>query len=801
MRFPKPRRKQNRTETVVLTGGLNEIVTNLELKSGELHQCSNYMELDGDYHGYASIAGYEAYDGKAKPSDVDVPQEMDEGNDVNTVLLIEEPTISDISDSAHTITDSGITIATAHYKFYNYSMEFAAGNYLLIDSVDVGAFSSGYSSAYNGTGLAPSYLNLYDDWTIDFQFRPKTLSGTQTIFEKLYCYKLDISSSGLLTFYTSDDGVSYTDSIAMVGNALSISAFYHIMIVSRDNVIRMFVNGTAILDGTVIETSYTAVNKDASDLYIGRDTAGSTLYSGYISEFRISDIKRRWEDFDPPTVRYSDSEYAALTWDGTDRETQRALITAVPGEGNILGLHVYGGELYALRNAVGSATASLWKATTILDSEGSIDDSLSGWSLVDSTFNPDGRLDAINWAFSGSFDGTQIMLMVDTTSVPRVWDGTTMYLLTSGGVDDATGIPDLDPSPRYAKLCSIFDNRFLLAYSADDIFLSSKTDPRDFSQGFGDQLIVGDDITNLNEMPGESMAIICRNSVKVLEKLEIPTSSTATPDYSFRVKNFSREAGGINYTVERMLGTLLYADDRGIVTLSTSDKFGNFTASSISKKVNRTFSAKKDLIASSMVDRSLNQYRLYYTDGSALIFTFLNEELKGATTVQYDMDILLTAEGEDSDGNIIKFVSNDDGYVYQLDIGTSFNGVVIPTELFTAFYGYKSHRYWKQFRRMVFELTASKGTVFNFRNVFDYEEATFPSTKWSDSQVEGPAGIWGESIWGQFTWGGSVVQRVINYIRGVGTNMSIEVTTSSKYTSPHVIQNVIVDFEVEGLQQ
>lgn len=56
--------------TMILTGGLNEEASNLELNSGELIDCQNYMEVDGSVSGYLSFPGYERYDGRTSPSSV-----------------------------------------------------------------------------------------------------------------------------------------------------------------------------------------------------------------------------------------------------------------------------------------------------------------------------------------------------------------------------------------------------------------------------------------------------------------------------------------------------------------------------------------------------------------------------------------------------------------------------------------------------------------------------------------------------------------------------------------------------------
>ena len=69
----RPRRTvvmPTREKQIVLTGGLNEAVSNLELKPGELTACQNYVEKDGISHGYSSYPGYERYDGQALSSTI-----------------------------------------------------------------------------------------------------------------------------------------------------------------------------------------------------------------------------------------------------------------------------------------------------------------------------------------------------------------------------------------------------------------------------------------------------------------------------------------------------------------------------------------------------------------------------------------------------------------------------------------------------------------------------------------------------------------------------------------------------------
>ena len=75
--------------------------------------------------------------------------------------------------------------------------------------------------------------------------------------------------------------------------------------------------------------------------------------------------------FGPPSIRDADADASLVTELRQRIEDQRSLITAVPGEGSVLGVWVYEGYIYAFRNKSGSATAGMYKSSS------------TGWTEVD----------------------------------------------------------------------------------------------------------------------------------------------------------------------------------------------------------------------------------------------------------------------------------------------------------------------------------------------------------------------------------------------------------------------------------
>jgi hypothetical protein len=125
-----------------------------------------------------------------------------------------------------------------------------------------------------------------------------------------------------------------------------------------------------------------------------------------------------------------DASYTALA-----ANVYRALIDKVPGDGAILGVHQYGGNVYAFRNAVGSMSAAMYK------------DSVAGWvavalgreiafaqrsSTVTITIASPG---VISWTAHGLVNGQQVDLST-TGALPTGFTAGVDYYVVSAGVND-----------------------------------------------------------------------------------------------------------------------------------------------------------------------------------------------------------------------------------------------------------------------------------------------------------------------------------------------------------------------------
>lgn len=455
----------------------------------------------------------------------------------------------------------------------------------------------------------------------------------------------------------------------------------------------------------------------------------------------------------------------------------RTTVLEVPGEEKILGLHIFENKAYAFRKKVGLDEIGMY-----------VEDATTGWAEIDTSASPLIYLeDAHNFHFTNynflALEDSQAMFWVDQFNKARSYDGTTVTLISNTGMD-----------PLDVPINIIAHNFYLfLVYPGGSLQHSTLGDPTDWTTSPG-EIGTGGEITNIQTGVNSCLVILMEEGISILQGLIAS---------EFTLNVFSRSSGAYHKTAQRLLGTIYFVDDRGLTTLEATDAYGDYAANSISQKFKETLKNKLGILKTSTVSRDLNQYRLYFSDRTQIFVTFEGKELLGATFIEYNKTVDVLGAGEDAvgaDKNI--FASGEDeGFVYRIDSGTSFDGEQMTCRLSTAYYHYGRPRQQKSFKRATFEIFASGTQEFNVKAEYDYNE-TGKSTIWYFPSLYNPSGgaIWGETNWSLMKYGVSsaVTSRVPVYILGIGTNMSYKIISNETYQMQHVIQNVITDYSVNN---
>jgi len=337
-------------------------------------------------------------------------------------------------------------------------------------------------------------------------------------------------------------------------------------------------------------------------------------------------------------------------------------------------------------------------------------------------------------------------------------------------------------------------NHLFLAFPHGSLQHSATLNPHSFSALTGaSEIGLGDDITGLEVIAGPLLAIWTRNSIGLL----YGTSADSETD-PWVLKPGAIESGGIEWTVQR-IGSGIFLDNRGLTTLASVQEYGDFKSNVISKPVQSFLDSMVGSVQGSVRVRSKNQYRLFFTDKQALIFTSDNNKVVGYTRALYDHLPVCSTSTENELGEEEILFGSTDGFVYQMDKGTSFNGEPVTAFLRTHYNNFKSPSTRKRIRKIKLEMDAPMGAEIYLTVSYDYGvndntlqavEALYGATS--------PGGLWGFENWGSFVWGAPIIDTAEIKVDGSGTSFAITIASESTYDRPHTIQGAIVHFDRRG---
>ena len=620
-------------------------------------------------------------------------------------------------------------------------------------------------------------------------------------------------------------------------------------------ILRFTDGGTEISEEDIVTGDTSSATGEALVVEVESGDWGVGDASGFIVLFNVSGTFEDDEDLTVSAATVAVADGTALER-GADNDTDdttylraaieatRVDIEAVPGSGSILGVWQYGGKKYTFRNNTLGTAAVMYEATitgwdicdlgekltfgtgTVAFVEGetvsqagvtavvrrvvvtdgtwaggdatgyftitgraggdftnaAITGSGSGAATAlaeqtDNEFLPSGRFEFINHNFYGHTESRR-MYGCDGVNQGFEYDGNYFVFITTGMANDK-------PEHIHAHR-----NHLFFSFDGGSLQHSSIGSPLEWSALTGAaEFGIGDEITGMLSLP-EVLAVWTRNSTQLLY-------GTSVDDWV--LQPHSDESGAIEWTLQKM-GQGIYLDDRGLTTLGAVDVFGDFASNVISLYVQPFLKTKMKLTQSSVRVREKNQYRLFFTDKECLTLTMDGNKVVGFTRQFYEHLPVCCCSSEDSDGFEELFFGSDDGFVYQLDKGTSFDGTAIQAIIRTHFNNLKTPSNKKRFRKLTLEMVAPLGVTVSVFPDFSYGSEDTQSTT-QDFNVQAQGGAWDINDWDDFIWDGPFVGTAEARIDGSGTNIALLLTSSSAYDPPHTLQGIIVHYDVRGLKR
>jgi hypothetical protein len=209
--------------------------------------------------------------------------------------------------------------------------------------------------------------------------------------------------------------------------------------------------------------------------------------------------------------------------------------------------------------------------------------------------------------------------------------------------------------------------------------------------------------------------------------------------------------------------------------------------------IQRIIDAKKSLAVASTVVRAKNQYRLFFSDESAIYVTMSGQKLMGMMPVQLMHQPVCFSSEEDVADNEEIFFGCDDGFVYQMERGTSFDGEPIYAFIETHFDNGRSIEVMKEYVAPVtIEVRGSGYAEFDLAYSLDYGRAAISQPGFQSAEVPGAEGLlWDTGLIYDtgLTYDQSSLVPTLD-LRGEGRNIAWIIRKESDYFSPLLLSGI-----------
>ena len=388
---------------------------------------------------------------------------------------------------------------------------------------------------------------------------------------------------------------------------------------------------------------------------------------------------------------------------------------------------------------------------------------------------PSGRFEFVNANFGGAANTTRVY-GCDGKNKGFEFDGTVFVPIDTGMATD---------TPTHVV---VHHNQLFFSF-VGSIQHSSPGSPYVWSAVTGaSEIAMGDTVTGFMVQPGSTtsgaLSIFTRNSSATLY-------GTGVADWI--LIPYKQEAGAIQWSIQR-IGNTVMLDDRGLVDMRTAQEFGNFVDATFSQRVQTWLKTRRTTVTASCVSRDKSQYRIFFSDGSALFVTFQNGKVLGMMPQLFADAVTVAYSGEANDGSEVAFFGTTDGYVYQMEKGTSHDGVAIEAKLHLVFNGVGSPRLLKQFRRAMFEIFGEGYADFSVSFEIGYGSTNYEQSGSVTMDAALRPGNWDTGNWDSQVWDGtSLLPQEID-LAGTAENISLKILSNSDYHASTRLTGVIVHF-------
>ena len=381
-----------------------------------------------------------------------------------------------------------------------------------------------------------------------------------------------------------------------------------------------------------------------------------------------------------------------------------------------------------------------------------------------------GKVDSVVYNFTANL-ATKRLYCCDGVNIEWEFDGTILVPIKTG----MTGF----------RATRVIAHKNHLFYSFRSSLQHSRTGlPYEWSAVLGaGELGAGDTITNMIGVSGSessaALMVICQNSVWMLYGTDVTT---------WQFSRISEEAGAQAYSAQAIAGTLAF-DLEGFNRFRPMQSFGNFSYESVSRGIDPL--VRNATVKCSVLVKNKSIYRCFFSDGLFATGTF-NGKTFSWMPCDYGV-VIECAVGAEINGLYRVFYGSADGWVYEADVGRSFDGAEVEAALRMSSQHQNSPLTTKQYRHAEVQIQAESAFQIALAGEFDDSDPNLAGVT-ATQLTSGLRKVYGAGLfydfesWDRAYWDGALSNRLRFPIHGVGRSMSLLLRSLSTNELPHTLK-------------
>jgi len=380
-----------------------------------------------------------------------------------------------------------------------------------------------------------------------------------------------------------------------------------------------------------------------------------------------------------------------------------------------------------------------------------------------------GKLEAVLGNFSGQLSTLRVY-GADGVNRAFEFDGTYLCPIKSGYATD---------TPKHVSV----HLNYLMLSKEGSIVYSEVGYPFRFATG--GEITTGDIVTGMAQLPGSqdtgSLAVFLQNGVKILY-------GTAPP---FRLPPYNVGAGAVDYSYQNF-GDTFFFNENGISNLSTTLKFGNFNMASLIDQIMPFVLLERTKVAYSCLCREKNQYRIFFNDGLGLFLTMSKGKPLGVMPVYFPNTVYCAFNGRLTDKTEVSAFGATDGFLYQMEKGTSFDGANIDAAIQLTWDANGSPRIEKTYQHATIEVRSPTYAAMSFSYELGYGSEEYAPSEVTNlfSNFQGLS-FWDLFTWDEFVWDGRQLLPSEADMEGTAENVQVILASSTDYIDSFTINSLI----------